>query len=561
MFDDLHSSSDSGDDDGYKNDLDQPSIEGVLSKWTNYIHGWQDRYVCCKNGTLSYYRSADETEFGCRGSVSLVKASVMLHEFDPCRFDVCLNDNTWYLRTEDESARQQWMDVIDANKLDPEAMSLQRHDSTVSLASAPSTASTTSYRKINVLKSKLAELETFRDILDKQMDSLQQYFDACADKRSPLGFEHEINGKHPYDWMDFKGEAITFKATTAGIQSTLAHCIDLMAKREEMWQRKLDKSVEIRRKAEEQHRESLAQMRKNVAFVGSPDFQEGPHSGLTEEEFYDAVEAELEKQDRFSQDLESSRNKLREAEKLPKQMNHRFTDDIQQRVQIHLRDSLKAPGCDGDVWELLAEEGEMKVFRKELVQDGLICDPLRALHSINEVTAREMCHYFWETDVRLEWEGTIENFRILEVLEERTIILYQTHHRVWPSAQRDCLYLSSMLQIDNPPLMRDGSQAYDTWMVCNFSVEHPEANAVPGCVRAMIEIALICQTHITPPLDGGAITRDCLRCDIVYVATVNPGGWVPAAALRTIYKREYLKFLRRFTTYVKDKTQSKEILF
>lgn len=48
---------------------------------------------------------------------------------------------------------------------------------------------------------------------------------------SPKG----ING------IDFKGEAITFKATTAGILATLSHCIDLMVKREDSWQKRVDK--------------------------------------------------------------------------------------------------------------------------------------------------------------------------------------------------------------------------------------------------------------------------------------------------------------------------------
>lgn len=45
--------------------------------------------------------------------------------------------------------------------------------------------------------------------------------------------------------IDFKGEAITFKATTTGILSTLSHCIDIMVKREETWQRRLDKVCHI----------------------------------------------------------------------------------------------------------------------------------------------------------------------------------------------------------------------------------------------------------------------------------------------------------------------------
>ncbi|KAI2651646.1 Ceramide transfer protein [Labeo rohita] len=49
---------------------------GVLSKWTNYIHGWQDRWVVLKNNTLSYYKSQDEREYGCRGSLCLSKAVI-----------------------------------------------------------------------------------------------------------------------------------------------------------------------------------------------------------------------------------------------------------------------------------------------------------------------------------------------------------------------------------------------------------------------------------------------------------------------------------------------------
>lgn len=47
-----------------------------LFQWTNYIHGWQDRWVVLKNNTLSYYKSQDEREYGCRGSLCLSKAVI-----------------------------------------------------------------------------------------------------------------------------------------------------------------------------------------------------------------------------------------------------------------------------------------------------------------------------------------------------------------------------------------------------------------------------------------------------------------------------------------------------
>lgn len=50
--------------------------EGYLSKWTNYIHGWQDRYVVLQNGTIAYFKCESDRELGCRGSLSLGKAVI-----------------------------------------------------------------------------------------------------------------------------------------------------------------------------------------------------------------------------------------------------------------------------------------------------------------------------------------------------------------------------------------------------------------------------------------------------------------------------------------------------
>ena len=57
--------------------------------------------------------------------------------------------------------------------------------------------------------------------------------------------------QHGIHAVDFKGEAITFKATTAGILATLAHCIDIMTQREEQWKRKLEREQLARRRLEE----------------------------------------------------------------------------------------------------------------------------------------------------------------------------------------------------------------------------------------------------------------------------------------------------------------------
>ncbi|MEQ2250925.1 Ceramide transfer protein [Ilyodon furcidens] len=101
----------------------------------------------------------------------------------------------------------------------------------------------------------------------------------------------------------------------------------------------------------------------------------------------------------------------------------------------------------------------------------------------------------------------------------------------------------------------------DTWLVCNFSVDHDDAQPSSRCVRAKINVAMICQTLVSPPEGDKEISRDNILCKITYVANVNPGGWAPASVLRAIAKREYPKFLKRFTSYVQEKTASKPILF
>uniref|UniRef100_A0A8C9Z1H7 Ceramide transporter 1 n=1 Tax=Sander lucioperca TaxID=283035 RepID=A0A8C9Z1H7_SANLU len=516
-----------------------------------------------------YYKSQDETEYGCRGSLCLSKAVITPHEFDECRLDISVNDSVWYLRAQDPEHRHQWIDSIELHRADSgygSESSLRRHGSMLSLTSATSgfsATSTSSFKKGHSLKEKLAEMETFRDILCRQVDTLQKYFDSCSDAvskdelqrdkiveddeddfpntRTDGDFLHNNNNGSKeklfqslspkgINGIDFKGEAITFKATTAGILATLSHCIDLMVKREDSWQKRVDK--------------------------------EGPNSLINEDEFFDAVEAALDRHDKIEEQV----SKRSDAVFLPLSPvppgdvysstgTHRFADKVEEMVQNHMTYSLQDVGGDAN-WQLVVEEGEMKVYRREVEENGIVLDPLKATHSVKGVTGHEICHYFWDTTYRNDWETTIESFNVVETLSDNAAIVYQTHKRVWPASQRDVLYLSAMRKI-----MANNENDPDTWLVCNFSVDHDDAQPSNKCVRAKINIGMICQTLVSPPEGDKEISRDNILCKITYVANVNPGGWAPASVLRAVAKREYPKFLKRFTSYVQDKTAGKPILF
>lgn len=97
----------------------------------------------------------------------------------------------------------------------------------------------------------------------------------------------------------------------------------------------------------------------------------------------------------------------------------------------------------------------MQVYRREVEENGIVLDPLKATHSVKGVTGHEVCHYFWDTAYRNDWESrfsvrrlplkdthvyvvvtllhsgplpaTIENFNIVEALSDNAAIIYQTH--------------------------------------------------------------------------------------------------------------------------------------
>lgn len=81
-------SDEDGSDDEIRRNL--PITTGNLNKWTNMLHGWQERYFVLKNGVLSYFKSADDIAEGCRGAIRLKNAQVQPHPYDDCRIDVCL---------------------------------------------------------------------------------------------------------------------------------------------------------------------------------------------------------------------------------------------------------------------------------------------------------------------------------------------------------------------------------------------------------------------------------------------------------------------------------------
>ncbi|CAF1644645.1 unnamed protein product, partial [Adineta ricciae] len=693
-------------------------------------------------GFLNYYKNEYDSTLGCRGALAVRQVITQPHEFDDCRFDIRVGDSVWYLRAHSTEDRERWMQVLEEHKQLCKSESdyggetnLRRHPSIGSLASAASAsvASTGSFRRDRNLKEKLHELETFRELLGQQVQTLQTYFDACAnsvtkgfepyqkeyENAHDLDFEDSVDKNHATPTLtnepgksaipkskiegfalddhaamsiDFKGEALTFKATTDGVIHNLTICIELMQKREDIWRKKYEKELERRRKFQDLYGKIIKQ---NIPALGSPDAEEGPHSTLKEDEFYDAIDQSLDRIDRETDDLYRSKAKhftmksfkktfhippsyaftagcsnpttvislapfvsscasplnyvgglrpyyqqrkflitpnppsrssspavstvgihstdddqyetppssvdsgdetseMNPFEVLAKKENfnqakssssdrsrttaiksksstnatavsatgnhkalvsekHRLSAEIERVVQGHLKYKYEDVS---DGWDLIHQEGEMKVYRREVEENGLVLDPMKIFHTIKGVTGHEICHYFWEFQYRMEWETTLDSTKIIEVLDPQTVVFYQVHKRVWPAAQRDSCFWSHIRSFTS------SDEDQPTWLVVNYTTPHLLAPIKSPQVRIVANVALICETVINePPLNPKDIKRENIECKLTYVAFVNPGGWVPSAALRSVAKREYPRFLKRFSSYVLEQTRDKPILF
>merc|ERR1712112_686776 len=241
--------------------------------------------------------------------------------------------------------------------------------------------------------------------------------------------------------------------------------------------------------------QSKVAVEENGARKG-PDFVEGPHSQMGEEEFYDAVESALDKLEE-ELELKDEVKSLAEqkAEASAPAQKHRLDPVIKVVAEEQLKYAKMAVE-PGGAWELFAEDGSMKMYKREEEVDGMVVDPLKALHSVSRVNARELCHHFFSPSVRTEWEHTIDSMRVLEEIDSDRLIFQQVHKRVWPTAQRDAVFWSHMRQVEVTP--DEASQGVvDCWLATNKSTDHPAAPyGQGGCLRVELTVCFLCQTIV-----------------------------------------------------------------
>ena len=89
------------------------------------------------------------------------------------------------------------------------------------------------------------------------------------------------------------------------------------------------------------------------------------------------------------QESETSSDETLSPATLPEDIVHRSTSGVTHRLTPLINEKTSQYAryifepVDSNVWSVVHEEGDMKVYRRELEEDGVVIDPLRANYTVN----------------------------------------------------------------------------------------------------------------------------------------------------------------------------------
>ncbi|XP_067686261.1 pleckstrin homology domain-containing family A member 8-like [Haliotis asinina] len=136
-------------------------MEGVLWKWTNYLSGWQPRWFVLDNGVLSYYKSQEDVNNGCKGSIKMTVCDIVVHPTDAARLDLIIHgEQHYYVKAATTKERQEWLVALGSAK----AM----------LNNSGRAADSIDEVSPGSLRSKKSELRLYCDLLMQQVHSVKQ---------------------------------------------------------------------------------------------------------------------------------------------------------------------------------------------------------------------------------------------------------------------------------------------------------------------------------------------------------------------------------------------------
>ncbi|KAI1716785.1 START domain-containing protein [Ditylenchus destructor] len=536
------------------------SLNGTVYKYTNFVYGYQERYFKLHNGIIYYYVSKEAEREGCRKFRALTNFKIELDD-DPYRFDVVFPDERWSLRFRTRDELVLWRDALQAFAVNPPTQDEIR---LLSTSSSVSTQSSSLFAAECEVENDNATTSAAQHVSIETLRRLR--------KEMPTQFGSVMGALDTV--LDSQEQRFSIGEKYINVNEALEQCRQLRDNLE--YVKCALNAVSAKMKVETTE---VVTRKTGTPIKGNNN----PASGVLSDEEADQWEDAVDEPDRESnsenappvngiKDLklkDESEAANKPAHSTPKPSKSSEPNNHVSNGVIPVVPSPRTPVVeDPKLSALFAEihkvsQEQLKNALTEWITKRGVWHVTPSRLCIRSRTYRVGKSMFFAPDLKPEWDDTLVKLNVIENITENTVILHQLHKRIWPSAQRESLFWSHRIDVSSH---RD-KDSIDAFMVCNNSVERDEVKlSDSSCVRVQLKIAMLCQTVIENKAmsDKGDrnienVKRDDVRCKITYVAQVHPGGWVPTAALRQVYKKEYPKFLRQFTKYVVNKVKGQPL--
>eukprot|EP01135_Chromosphaera_perkinsii_P002780 Nk52_evm148s226 gene=Nk52_evmTU148s226 len=272
----------SGDDDLSVSGVRAGVLEGYLSKWTNYLSGYQKRYFILGDGVLQYYKSKEDADLvrtgaklkasksssntgeggaDPRGSIPIQDVVISVNSDSEVEFSVYNKDIQFYLQASELEERRRWIIALGSAKaqlIDEAgpvggrargmmsspvvrgASSMQiggnrghsRNSSTCSLSAMDMNTPVT-------MDEKIAEIKTYEDLVTKQLKRLKEDMnEVLLGKPGAVG---EVSEDVEATVREIKEREMVFTATSKALLDVLVGSIDAIRGQERDWERVLEK--------------------------------------------------------------------------------------------------------------------------------------------------------------------------------------------------------------------------------------------------------------------------------------------------------------------------------
>ena len=168
--------------------LEAPSLQGILSKYTNLKDGYQNRFFVLENGVFSYYHSAQDYPLQCRGSIATKALTAHFSGSDQTRFDVSVEGSVkFYLRARSVAEAKKWVWALMESKrwmIDHSKEQMENHDAPS--GETPSDFGSSAIEPMDMSK-ELAEVKVIEALdTEEERNDLLEYLD----KHGSTGFHN-----------------------------------------------------------------------------------------------------------------------------------------------------------------------------------------------------------------------------------------------------------------------------------------------------------------------------------------------------------------------------------